>query len=198
MFRAIQSMGERPVVYRGLLFTKAAPGTYELWISSVKTMGSEDVAYDVTARANARCGLPTNSSICRPLLITVHATPEQAETNLNDIFGALVGAVAAACICLLLFYLKAHPQKAMKANSPTAASLVCIDSYLSMHAFVHHECNLVLLTALYEFHVRRVQTGDAGPCDSVHVSIMPIHSAERYCSSRGISLVKRSIKRKRK
>ena len=44
-------------------------------------------------------------------------------TDLNVVLGGLVGAVAAACIGLLLFYLRKHPQHAMKAcQSPAGCS----------------------------------------------------------------------------
>ena len=36
--------------------------------------------------------------------------------DLNVILGGLAGAVAAACVGLLLFYMRKHPQKAMKAH----------------------------------------------------------------------------------
>ena len=42
-------------------------------------------------------------------------------TDLNVVLGGLVGAVAAACVGLLLFYLRKHPQQAMKACRPSAA-----------------------------------------------------------------------------
>ena len=93
----------------------------------VQTKGSKPAAYDVNVGASARCGLPTNSSPCGPLLISVAAAPNQDETNLNVILGALVGAAAAACVGLLLFYLKQHPQKAMKARVPTTAT--CCPGY---------------------------------------------------------------------
>ena len=41
----------------------------------------------------------------------------KAESNLHIILGAMLGVVAAACVGLLLFYLKRQPQKAMKVCS---------------------------------------------------------------------------------
>ena len=38
------------------------------------------------------------------------------QVDLNVILGGLIGAVAAACVALLLFYVKKHPQRAMKAR----------------------------------------------------------------------------------
>ena len=42
----------------------------------------------------------------------------QDALNLNLILGGLVGVVAAACVGLLLFYMKRHPQKVMKVCLP--------------------------------------------------------------------------------
>ena len=44
----------------------------------------------------------------------------QDSTDLNVVLGGLVGAVAAACVGLLLFYMTKHPKQAKKACRPSA------------------------------------------------------------------------------
>ena len=92
--------------------------------------------------------------------IKEEASLKQAETNLNVILGALVGAVAAACVGLLLFYLKKHPKKAMKANTP-AVTMPFLLACTRVPGFA----------VVQEFYARRIQTGNAGACDYIDVYV---------------------------
>ena len=86
------------------LLTRASPGLYAFWGSAVEVehgMGSQMYVLQTNARE-------------QPYTITVISVKDSA--NLNVILGGLIGAVAAACFALLLYYVMQHPQKAMKAT----------------------------------------------------------------------------------
>ena len=98
---------------------QVSPGAYTLWVSAVEveleTGSQEYFLKGSVPEGGSKCGflqeLPTRSTPC---LFTVVAR-EVTETDLNVVLGGLVGVVAAACVGLLLFYLRKHPKKAMKA-----------------------------------------------------------------------------------
>ena len=77
-------------------------GVYKIWISEVFN-------YAVTNSSTKPRRLPTKEY---PLTFTV---VNSDTVDLNVILGGLVGAVLAACVALLLFYVRKRPQQAMKA-----------------------------------------------------------------------------------
>lgn len=75
-------------------------GTYAVWLNKI-------FGWDAVRDTNASLSLPTRSH-ARAFTVT------QNDPDLNIILGGLVGAVAAACVGLLLFYVRKHPQRVMK------------------------------------------------------------------------------------
>ena len=82
-------------------------GDYELYIDSWN-LGSEGFQYS----PESSLSLPTKNA---PYRLKVIST----DTTLSIILGALVGAVCAACACLLIYHARKHPKQAMQARSPS-------------------------------------------------------------------------------
>ena len=135
------------------LFSAALPrlthkGSYRMLINHGNLTGCLS---NMTFVAYCKAGYTANKRLeCMP-------SEEKTTANLNVILGGLVGAVAAACVGLLLFYVRRRPKQAIKACQPSSASphVMCekawiftcigmcihqythIDVYPSIHLCIH-------------------------------------------------------------